>query len=722
MNYTLTTLAMLLAAGLGVPPMSASGNIFAGPRGAADPSGKSWYDIKAAGSGTAEVFIYDEIGYWGITASDFARDLKALGDVSQINLHINSPGGNVFDGVAIYNLLKHHKASVTTHVDGLAASMASVIAMAGDRIVMPDNALMMIHNPWGGAVGDAAEMRKMADVLDKIKASLMTVYIARTGLSEADVTAIMDVETWYTGSEAVAAGFADETSGAVDLAASMRWDLGRLGFAQAPHQLHAQPQPPRGSAAPSAKPSTPQGNSMKTKKMRDAQGNLVLAQVDDNGNIVNILEILEPAAPAAPDAAAVLAAESARRSEIRGAFKGFEADHRAELDACLDDTACTLANAQAKLLAALGANQTPVAKPNATTTTDTSVKAKYRTDVVAALSARINLAQPVAGNPMAGYTLFELARNALQMNGINAYGMSKMDIVAMAFTHTTDDFGNVLADVARRSMLRGYDEAPETFERWTSVGELSDFKAATRVDLGAFPDLSVVPEGAEYKSATVGDRGETVQLATYGRKFSISRQAIINDDLGAFTRIPQKMGGAARRTLGNLVYAVLSGNPNMSDGTALFHADHGNLGSAAAISTASVDAQRVLMQKQKLGDAFLNISPSFLICAPEKQGLAIQTMSAEMEVGASAKANTAPNYVRNLGEVIADARLSGNGWYLAANPAMYDTIEVQYLDGNQAPALEQQAGWDVDGVDFKVRLDAGVKALDFRGLGKNAGA
>ena len=120
---------------------------------------KGWYTIKAASDGTsANISIYEEIGGWGITAQQFSEDLKALGDISHISLHIHSPGGDVFDGIAIYNLLNKHPAKVTVQIDGLAASMASVIAMAGDRIVMPENALMMIHKPWGISGGNANDM------------------------------------------------------------------------------------------------------------------------------------------------------------------------------------------------------------------------------------------------------------------------------------------------------------------------------------------------------------------------------------------------------------------------------------------------------------------------------------------------------------------------------------------------------------------------------------
>lgn len=208
---------------------------------------KTWFKIEAKANGTAEIAIYDEIGMFGISAKQFNEQLKALGDVQKINLRINSPGGDVFDGVAIFNMLKRHKATVHVTVDGLAASIASVIAMAGDHIVMPDNAMMMIHNPWGGAIGEADDMRDMAEALDKIKVSILSAY-RRTGKTDDEISAMMDGETWLTAAEAVASGFADEVIETVQIAAL--FDLSR--FQNAPAAL-AKPQPaPRQAPPPSA--------------------------------------------------------------------------------------------------------------------------------------------------------------------------------------------------------------------------------------------------------------------------------------------------------------------------------------------------------------------------------------------------------------------------------------------------------------------------------------
>ena len=170
---------------------------------------RSWYSIEAkAGKKEADVFIYDTVGIWGVAANDFVRDLNEI-DAKTINLRINSPGGNVFDGVAIFNALKKHDAKVITHIEALAASIASIIALAGDEVQIADNAFYMIHNPYTWAVGDAASMRKTAGMLDKVTDSLIKTYTNKTGKAAAEIRELMDDETWFTADEAKEAGFAD---------------------------------------------------------------------------------------------------------------------------------------------------------------------------------------------------------------------------------------------------------------------------------------------------------------------------------------------------------------------------------------------------------------------------------------------------------------------------------------------------------------------------------
>jgi ATP-dependent protease ClpP protease subunit len=195
---------------------------------------KRWYDFRAQAKG-AEIVIYDEIGAFGIPAKAFLDELKALGPVSELTVRINSPGGSVFDGVAIYNALKRHDAAITVWIDGIAASIASVIAMAGDEIVMPKNAMLVLHDPSGLVAGNAADMRAMAEALDRMKAGMVAAYRDKSSRDEAEIEALMRDESWLSAQEAVELGLADRVEAPVRMAA--HFDLSR--FRNTPPQLAA---------------------------------------------------------------------------------------------------------------------------------------------------------------------------------------------------------------------------------------------------------------------------------------------------------------------------------------------------------------------------------------------------------------------------------------------------------------------------------------------------
>lgn len=169
---------------------------------------RAWYSIQNATADTARIDLYDEISFFGITASDFIAELRGV-TARTIDLHVNSPGGDVFDGMAIKNALIQHPAAVHVMVDGIAASIASVIATAGDRVEMARGALMMIHEPFAMVIGDSRDMRKMADALDKMRASIADAYVDKAGGSQDEWFARMEAETWFTADEAVAVGLAD---------------------------------------------------------------------------------------------------------------------------------------------------------------------------------------------------------------------------------------------------------------------------------------------------------------------------------------------------------------------------------------------------------------------------------------------------------------------------------------------------------------------------------
>ncbi|MBW7057647.1 Clp protease ClpP [Paracoccus bogoriensis] len=191
-----------------------------------------WYTIRARDGG-AEVAIHDEIGAEGVSAKGFLAELGAIPDGAPILVRINSPGGSVFDAVAIHNALKRHAGTVTVWIDGIAASAASYVAMAGDEIVMPENAFLMIHDPAGLVMGTAADMRAMAETLDKIAATMVRGYAARAGRPEDEIAALMAAETWFDAEEALAAGLATRIAEPVRIAA--RFDIAR--FRNAPPAL-----------------------------------------------------------------------------------------------------------------------------------------------------------------------------------------------------------------------------------------------------------------------------------------------------------------------------------------------------------------------------------------------------------------------------------------------------------------------------------------------------
>lgn len=200
------------------------------------------WKMKALNDGKAEIFIYSDIGYdwWEdkSTAQLFAEELKNLGDVSSIDLHINSNGGDVFDGQAIHTLIKSHKGFVTAYIDGLAASIATVIAMGADKVIMPKNAMMMIHNAWTGLYGNANDLRKMADDLDHINDTIVNTYLAKVKdkTDEATIRELMDKESWLNAEECLSLGLCDEVSEPVKMAACLTKEQAHK-FKNAPKEL-----------------------------------------------------------------------------------------------------------------------------------------------------------------------------------------------------------------------------------------------------------------------------------------------------------------------------------------------------------------------------------------------------------------------------------------------------------------------------------------------------
>lgn len=657
------------------------------------PKNNSWFRMQAGHQSDADIYIYDEIGFWGVTAKQFISDLNALGDITHINLHINSPGGDVFEGIAIFNALKTHGASITVYVDGVAASMASVIAMVGNPVIMPENTFMMIHKPFGFTGGDAEDMRTYADLLDKVEAVLLPAYAQKTGKTTDEIAVMLADETWMSGAECLAHGFADQVTPAVKAMACIQ-SKRTEEFKKMPESIRNMITPPRNSA-PRVQDDEPAASRTPVQ---------AAAPVVDENSI----------------RAQVLAEQKARVNGINDLFAMFGGRYQTLQAQCLADPECSLEQAREKLLNEMGRESTPSNK-----NTPAHIYAgngNFVGDGIRqALMARAGFEKTERDNVYNGMTLREYARMSLTERGIGVSSYNPMQMVGAAFTHSMSDFGNILLDVANKAILQGWEDAPETYEQWTRKGQLSDFKIAHRVGMGGFSALRQVREGAEYKYVTTGDKQATIALATYGELFSITRQAIINDDLNMLTDVPMKLGRAAKSTIADLVYAILTSNPKIStDNVSLFDkAKHANVLESAAMDVASLDKARQLMRVQKEGERHLNIRPAFVLVPTAMESVANQVIRSSSVKGADINAGII-NPVKDFATVIAEPRLDDNSqttFYLAASKGS-DTIEVAYLNGVDTPYIDQMEGFSVDGVTTKVRIDAGVAPVDHRGLVK----
>lgn len=687
-----------------------------------------WYSIRAharaasdSAPKSAEVYIFGDIGesWWEetVTARQFVKDFAAI-EATDITVRINSYGGSVPDGTAIYNAIKRHPGHVTVSIEAAAYSIASLIAMAGDSVEMADNALLMIHAPWGRVVGNSTDMRDMADTLDKYAHAMSSSYVAKSGKSQEDILALLldGQDHWFSAQEAFEAGFVDSIVNAIPIAASAAIPAAALSRYPSAAGRHPVSQP----AAPAA--SAP----MEITTMPNTATPQAAAS--------------QPATPEAkhPTAAEVLAADKARRASVRAEFAaaqkvpGAAAEVLAKLQhECEDDEHCTAEAAAKKILAALARDVQPIGATHIETVEDEADK--RRDSVVASLLVRAGVADArtrdaARASQYRGAKLLDLARASLDRSGIKYGHMDQMQVVAAAFTQGTGDFPVLLENAMHKALQGAYTATPDTWSRFCKIGSVSDFRAHGRYRTGSLGNLDTVNELGEFKNKTIpdGEKG-SVTVGTRGNIINLSRQAIINDDLGAFIGLAADLGRAGRRTIEAAVYALLAENaglgPVMGDTKTLFHADHGNLTTAAAITMAAIDLDRVAMASQTDvgGNDFLDLRPAVLLVPLSLGGTARSINEAQYDPDTANKLQK-PNVVNGLFRDIVDSpRLSGTRRYLFADPNEAPVIEVAFLDGNQEPFVEQQAGFTVDGTQYKVRLDFGVAAIDYRGAVTNAG-
>ena len=348
------------------------------------------------------------------------------------------------------------------------------------------------------------------------------------------------------------------------------------------------------------------------------------------------------------------------------------------------------------------------------------------------LRAGLPVEKPAPGaDELQGYTLVEMARNCLAKAAQKTRG-NVMEMVGRAMV--TSDFPYLLANVANKSLFNGWDSQEETWKIWCGTGAVSDFKTHYSPRVSEASALEEVPEHGEYKYGKKTEAQESYSVVTYGKLFAITRQTIINDDLNALINQPKAHGESASRKVGDVAYAVLTGNSAMGDSIALFHASHSNLvapGSGAAPGIATIAAGVLAMKSQKDLQSLrrLNIQPRFMLAPNALEGAAEIFFRSERFTDSDTVATDASlagmrvnPYAGNYLTRVYEGRLDDDDpaqWYLAADKGK--TVTVYFLNGIQTPYLETKQGWSVDGVEYKVRIDVGAKAMDWRGLYQNDG-
>lgn len=699
----------------------------------------------AADDRTVELLIYGPIGmsWWedeSVTARQVVEQLRDA-DVDTIEVRVNSIGGSVSDGIAIHSELRRQARNgvrVNGTVDSVACSISSLILAACDHVRMPANTLQMLHAPMGTLLidGNARDVREVsqefADRLDVMGRAMSESYARKSGRPASEYLAMWETgkDYWYTAAEALDAGLCDEVldgagepddadataallepllAAAPDWASQIRAALIRPEAAPAAPEPKNPPAPAGAQAAPVAATTTGathmpentktaeqlQADELQKNKISDAVAAQVKAMRDRNAEIKAIAEphFGNPA--------------------VRALYDEVVADA---------DPAVTAGDVGHKILAIMAKGRGPLGGDFHQIEDEGENRLA---GMGKALQARLGHAKHEDGNPYRGQSLYDMAATCAQAAGVNVRGMPREDVVRAAVTHTSSDFPQLVGGAVRTSVLRGYNEFPEVFPEFTRAISVPDFKKQSLAGLGQFIGIKEIAEGAEYPYGTFTDIGQEIQLKKMGGIFSITDEAIINDELSLFDTVPTKMGAAAKRALGDRVFALITSNPTLSDGISLFHASHNNLLTGAAPTTAAVDAMiaKMALQKDSANNP-VRVPLKFVLVPVGMGGLVRQILDSQYEI-ATGKNLTAPNYVRGRFVVIEDPRLDANSttaWYGVADPAVIDGIVVAYRDGVQEPKVTQKEGWNVDGIEFKVRLDAAPGIASFMGLNKNPGA
>ncbi|HVT35696.1 MAG TPA: Clp protease ClpP, partial [Nevskiaceae bacterium] len=668
--------------------------------------------------------------------------------------------------------------TVITRNEGVAASSASLIFMAGDQREMFANTLLMIHAPWQMAMGNSADLREMADVLDTYAQAMATSYARASGRSVADELAQLTdgKDHWFSAADALTAHYATQVTDAEppqeesDAQGMPRHQpvVGALTrYRSAPATACASYQPHLRAAlktaratVPPAAPaaSHPRSVSMNLKQIARALGIKIAANATDDqirasiatklglaagatdDQISAALESYDPPTQAEP--AAQLNAQQQREQEITAMFAVALA-HQPENRELQQMRACALigdapvATVRKDLLAKLAAGEPAGGTYVPSVQAGADQRDKRRAAAVNWLLVRGTIAKrdseavrDLGANPFKGMSISDMARACLEDIGFKVAGRNRHDLISAAITQSTSDFPNIFENALHKTLLAGFTVAPTTWDKICRIGTLTDFRPHIRYRASSIGNLQVRLENGEYKTIALNDaERETIQAQARGGIINVSREMLVNDDMGVFTDLTMQLGRSASRTREAAFYTALTSNgglgPTMGDGKTLYHADHGNISAAAGVpSVAAFDADRVKMgsQKDPGGNDFIDVRPSIWL-GPLSLGGDVRVINSAQYDPDTANKLQKPNKARGIYDLVIDTpRLTGAPWYSFADPQAEPVFEFGFLDGQQQPQLAMEESFTQHGMKWRVVDEWGVAAIGWRGSVRNAGA
>lgn len=685
-----------------------------------------------------EILLYGVIGYdEDDCTAKFVRAQIANSE-GDIIVRINSGGGYVVEGLAIFNALDEARKAgrkVTVHIDGLAASMASVIAMVGEEIHIADNAMMMIHNPWDIAMGDAEALRRKADQLDKVRDQLVKIYADRTKLSVDAVTALMKAETWMDADEAVENGFATSKTESESAKAQVKpVDVSQFGFNKVPSGNPlivfnpAKPSPSTAMASTQVSKETTVDPKLIAKILAFARANNVSAALQDKALTGEITydemvaqhnsEVAAAAAAAAAgntdpapantlNAAAVTRVLNyARAHAVADDLRDQALTGAITFDQMIDQHMAALVDADMQ-------NDTSNVRTRNQRETSPSDEIRMRAQMLTVASLEgLGLSVPESMRPdertraYGEQSIRSLASAVCRVNGIQVRAdASDREVIQAAMqiqgarasaggVISTGDLGNVLGQPIRAVFDRGYQDqlAETTYGEYTTEMLVPDFKGVSMVNIGLFSGIKKISEGGKLPLAKLGDGARFVQLGTDGLKVSFTREAIINDEFGALISSVNMLGMIFRQTeddqaMDALVNGVMveknaAGGWEESD---VFAEEYNNLIEVAALDDDGIAAARLAMRSQRgKGNYRLNIAPRILAVSPDLENAAMKLIASNVVAAKLADVSTAQ--AMNLRVIVLD-KLPEGTFFLMGAKQFAQIVKVLRLQGSRGPQI-----------------------------------